>query len=89
MRGPIAASFKLFDENKDGQLSREELEHMLTRTVPPPSQSDPIALRSAFNLAPYSLLACTTDLRVAVAEGKEEGDGPPGRVQDQDRHHPR
>lgn len=37
LRGPIAASFKLFDENKDGQLSREELEHMLTRTVPPPS----------------------------------------------------
>lgn len=32
--GPnCVASFKLFDENKDGQLSREELEHSLTRTV--------------------------------------------------------
>lgn len=29
----LEASFKLFDENKDGQLSREELEHMLTRTI--------------------------------------------------------
>ena len=35
----LEASFKLFDENKDGQLSREEIENMFSRTVKIPSLS--------------------------------------------------